>query len=113
LQWKIRAARSVVPGQPAGAAIYVVELVVRAQTHDTAEHAGLARPLAHLHFAFDQGKARPRFAGTLDIGVDVVLEPPVELSLDLVGGAKGADHVAAHHLQKVGKARRAEHRVHL
>src|SRR3984893_5265997 len=91
----------------------VVELVVRPQVNGAAERAGLSRPLADLHIALDQGETRPRFARAVDVGIDVVLEPSIELSLDLVGGAEGSHHVPAHHLEEVGETGGAKHRVEL
>src|SRR4029450_12431957 len=62
--------------QTLGAASSVTrwKVVVRAQMDGAAEHSRLLEAFAHLHVAFEQGKARPRIGGAIDVGVDVALE---------------------------------------
>jgi hypothetical protein len=40
-------------------------------------------------------------------------QPGLQFLLDFLGGFKGADHVAPHHLHVMGEARDADHRVEL
>src|SRR5579863_6447029 len=85
----------------------VIELIVWLQLDHTAETARFAGNLTHRDAAADEREARKGLGAGAEIAVDVLGQPGLQEALDLIGCPKGADHVAALHLQMMREARGA------